>query len=195
MYAAWSFASRNMGLCVPLRCVMLSPTVSRRTQKQVSLALNADEAGIFDAHLLVLEDPMLIESVNSAVSSKKINIEAAFKEFADKYTASLSAIDDAYLRERVADMRDVTSRILSNLMGSGPRHQLAELREPCILICDDLPPSDLAVMNRKAVLGFATAGGGKTSHSAIMARSFPLHRSKALFSRWRNWKKPPSSYC
>jgi len=140
-------------------------------QRQVSQALNADEAGIFDAHLLVLEDPTLIESVTSLVNSKKINIEAAFKEFADKYTASLSAIDDAYLRERVADMRDVTSRIMSNLMGHGPRHQLAELTEPCILITDDLPPSDLAVMNRKVVLGFGTAGGGKTSHSAIMARS------------------------
>jgi phosphotransferase system enzyme I (PtsI) len=140
-------------------------------QRQVSTALNANEAGIFDAHLLVLEDPTLIDSVTSLVNTKKINVEAAFKEFAEKYTAMLSAIDDAYLRERVADMRDVTSRIMSNLLGHGPRRQLADLREPCILITDDLPPSDLAVIDRKVVLGFATAAGGKTSHSAIMARS------------------------
>jgi phosphotransferase system enzyme I (PtsI) len=143
-------------------------------QRQVSQALNANEAGIFDAHLLVLEDPTLIESVSSVVNTKKINIEAAFQEFAEKYTATLSAIDDAYLRERAADMRDVTSRIMSNLLGHAPRHLLADVREPCILITDDLSPSDLAVMNRKVILGFATGVGSKTSHSAIMARSLQV---------------------
>jgi phosphotransferase system enzyme I (PtsI) len=143
-------------------------------QRQVSQALNANEAGIFDAHLLVLEDPTLIESVSAVVNTRKINIEAAFKEFADKYTATLSAIDDAYLRERAADMRDVTSRIMGNLLGQGSRHQLADVHEPCILITDDLAPSDLAVMNRKVILGFGTSAGSKTSHSAIMARSLQV---------------------
>src|SRR5208282_1819017 len=89
-------------------------------QRQVSLALNASEAGIFDAHLLVLEDPTLIDSVTSMIHSRKINVEAAFQEFTDKYTATLSAIDDAYLRERATDMRDVSSRLMNNLMG---RHE------------------------------------------------------------------------
>src|SRR5581483_6917336 len=143
-------------------------------QRQVSQALNAKEAGIFDALLLVLEDPTLIDSVTALVHSKKINIEAAFHQFAEQYMATLSAIDDAYLRERAADIRDVTSRIMGNLLGKSARPQLSEIREPCILVTDDLSPSDLAVINRKVILGFATAVGSRTSHSAIMARSLQL---------------------
>ncbi len=143
-------------------------------QHKVSQALNAQEASIFDAHLLVLEDPTLIESVNSAVYSKKINVEAAFQEFADKYTATLSAIDDAFLRERAADMRDVTSRIMNNLTGQGTHPDLQNLTEPCIVVSDDLAPSEVAIMNRKLVLGFATDAGSKTSHTAIMARSLQV---------------------
>jgi phosphotransferase system enzyme I (PtsI) len=143
-------------------------------QHKVSLALNAEEASIFDAHLLVLEDPTLIESVNAAIYSKKINVEAAFQEFADKYTATLSAIDDVYLRERAADMRDVTSRIMNNLMGHGTHPDLQNLSEPCLVVSDDLSPSEVAIMNRKLVLGFATDVGSKTSHTAIMARSLQV---------------------
>ncbi|HEX3720723.1 MAG TPA: phosphoenolpyruvate--protein phosphotransferase [Verrucomicrobiae bacterium] len=140
-------------------------------QHKVSEALNAQEASIFDAHLLVLEDPTLIESVNSAIFTKKINVEAAFHEFAQKYTATLSAIDDAYLRERAADMRDVTLRIMNNLLGHGTHPDLQNLREPCIVVSDDLAPSEVAILNRKVVLGFATDVGSRTSHTAIMARS------------------------
>ncbi|HEY3856777.1 MAG TPA: phosphoenolpyruvate--protein phosphotransferase [Verrucomicrobiae bacterium] len=143
-------------------------------QQKVSQALNAQEASIFDAHLLVLEDPTLIESVNAAIYSRKINVEAAFQEFADTYIATLSAIEDAYLRERVADMRDVTVRILNNLMGQGTHPDLQNLTEPCIIVSDDLAPSELAIMNRKVILGFATYVGSKTSHTAIMARSLQI---------------------
>ena len=111
-------------------------------QRQVSQALNAKDASIFDAHLLVLEDPTLIDSVTNSIYQKKINVEAAFHEFAEKYQATLSAIDDAYLRERAADMRDVTSRIMDNLLGHRPQHDPAAAQEPCILIAEDLPPSD-----------------------------------------------------
>src|ERR1700689_2866084 len=143
-------------------------------QNKVSQALNAKDASIFDAHLLVLEDPTLVESVTALVQSRKINVEAAFQEFADKYTATLSAIDDAYLRERVADMRDVTSRIMANLLGHRHHQDLQELREPCIVISEDLSPSEVAVLNRKIILGFATDAGSKTSHTAIMARSLQV---------------------
>ena len=143
-------------------------------QHRVSQALNAQDAGIFDAHLLVLDDPTLIDSVTDLIETKKINVEAAFQEFTQKYTATLSAIDDAYLRERVADMRDVTSRIMNNLLGNLQHQALQDLREPCILITDDLSPSEVAVMNRKFVLGFATDVGSKTSHTAIMARSLQV---------------------
>jgi phosphotransferase system enzyme I (PtsI) len=153
------------------QALVLTRQQIQEVQHKVSLALNAHEASIFDAHLLVLDDPTLIDSVTNLIQSKKINVEAAFQEFAQKYTATLSAIDDAYLRERVADMRDVTSRIMNNLLGNLQHQALQELREPCIIIADDLSPSEVAVMDRKVVLGFGTDAGSKTSHMAIMARS------------------------
>jgi phosphotransferase system enzyme I (PtsI) len=146
----------------------------QEVQRKVSQALNAHEASIFDAHLLVLDDPTLIDSVTGLIQSKKINVEAAFQEFTHKYTATLSAIDDSYLRERVADIRDVTSRIMNNLLGNLQHEALQDLKEPCIIIADDLSPSEVAVMNRKIVLGFGSDVGSKTSHTAIMARSLQV---------------------
>jgi len=149
-------------------------------QDKVSKALNAKDASIFDAHLLVLEDPTLVESVTALVNSRKINIEAAFQEFADKYAATLSTIDDAYLRERASDMRDVTSRIMANLLGHRHQQDLQDLREPCIVISEDLSPSEVALLDRKIILGFATDVGSKTSHAAIMARSLQVPAVVAL---------------
>src|ERR1039458_4998417 len=143
-------------------------------QRQVSQALNAKDASIFDAHLLVLEDPTLIDSVTQLIYQKKINVEAAFHQFAEKYQATLRAINDAYLQERATDMRDVTSRILDNLLGRRPQHDPLPILEPCILIAEDLPPSEVALLNRRNTLGFGTDVGSKTSHSAIMARSLQL---------------------
>jgi phosphotransferase system enzyme I (PtsI) len=143
-------------------------------QRQVSQALNAKDASIFDAHLLVLEDPTLIDSVTQLILQKKTNAEAAFHEFAEKYQATLRAINDSYLQERATDMRDVTARILDNLMGRRPQHELPHPAEPCILIAEDFPPSEVALLNRGNTLGFATDVGSRTSHSAIMARSLQI---------------------
>jgi phosphoenolpyruvate-protein phosphotransferase (PTS system enzyme I) len=153
------------------QALVLTRQQIQEVQHKVSQALNAQDASIFDAHLLVLDDPTLIDSVNDLIHAKKINVEAAFHDFVQKYTATLSAIDDAYLRERVADMRDVTSRIMNNLLGNLQHQALQDLREPCIIIADDLSPSEVAVMDGKVVLGFGTDAGSKTSHMAIMARS------------------------
>ncbi len=142
-------------------------------QQRVSHALNAHDASIFDAHLLVLDDPMLIDSVTQLIESK-INVDMAFQEFTQKYTATLGAMDDAYLRERVADMRDVTSRVMNNLLGNLQHHALQDLKEPCIIVADDLSPSEVAIIDRKIVLGFATDIGSKTSHAAIVARSLQV---------------------
>lgn len=149
-------------------------------QGKVSKALNAKDAAIFDAHLLVLEDPTLVESVTALVHDNKINIEAAFHEFSEKYTAALAEVDDAYLRERAADMRDVTSRIMSNLMGNRHEGDLADLTEPCIVVAEDLSPSQVALLDRKIILGFATDVGSRTSHAAIMARSLQVPAIVAL---------------
>ncbi|MDQ6631294.1 MAG: phosphoenolpyruvate--protein phosphotransferase [Verrucomicrobiota bacterium] len=142
-------------------------------QRQVSEGIGADHATIFDAHLLVLEDPVLIEEVTRLMQEKKVNVEFAFHQFAEKYAATLSKIDDEYLRERVCDLRDVAARILNNLLGRDGI-DLRHLQEPCIIVADDLVPSQTALFDKKIVLGFVTDGGSKTSHTAIMARSLEI---------------------
>jgi phosphoenolpyruvate-protein phosphotransferase (PTS system enzyme I) len=142
-------------------------------QKKVGEALGAKDASIFDAHLLVLEDQTLLDEVGRTLAAKKVNVEAAFDQVVEKYAAGLSALDDDYLKERASDLRDVASRVLNNLLGrqdAGLRH----LKEPCIVISHDLSPSTTAQLDKKLVLGFATDIGGKTSHTAIMARSMQI---------------------
>ena len=143
-------------------------------QRQVNRALGAEDATIFDAHLLVLEDPTLIEEVSRIIFQEKVTAEYAFQQVADKYAKTLSAIDDEYLRERAADMRDVTSRILNTLMGRSDDFDPRKLAEPCIIISYDLTPSRTAQLDKKMVLGFATDIGSRTSHTAIMARSMRI---------------------
>src|SRR4051812_174675 len=132
-------------------------------QRRVGEAMGAKDASIFDAHLLVLEDETLIEEVSRMIQQKKVNVEQAFSQVAEKYAATLGQIDDDYLRERASDMRDVTSRILNNLLGRQD-NTLKNLTEPCIVISYDLSPSATAQLDKKMVLGFATDIGGKTSH-------------------------------
>lgn len=142
-------------------------------QRKVSEAMGAEDASIFDAHLLVLEDRTLIDEVTRALHEKKLNIEQIYSSIAQKYTQTLEAIGDEYLRERAADLRDVTARVLNNLLNredSALRH----LREPCIILSHDLSPSLTATLDKKLVLGFGTEIGGKTSHTAIMARALQI---------------------
>jgi phosphotransferase system enzyme I (PtsI) len=144
-------------------------------QKKVSKGLGAGDAAIFDAHLLVLEDQTLIDEVARVVQDRQVNVDSAFQEVAARYAAALSAIEDEYLRERAADMRDVTSRVLTNLMGgTSLQSEIARLTEPCIIISEDLPPSVTALLDKKLVLGFATHSGSKTSHTSIMARAMQI---------------------
>ena len=143
-------------------------------QRQVTEGLGAQDAAIFDAHLMVLEDPVLIEEVSKLVKQNKVSAECAFQQIAEKYARTLNAIDDEYLRERASDLRDVSARMLDNLAGRSANLDLARLTEPCIIISYDLTPSQTAQMNRKMVLGFATDIGSRTSHTAIMARSMRI---------------------
>src|SRR5688572_28528309 len=142
-------------------------------QKKVSDALGAKDASIFDAHLLVLEDQTLLDEVARILQAKKINVEQAFEQVAEKYAAALGAMDDDYLKERASDLRDVSSRVLNNLMGRQDT-ALKHLKEACIIVSHDLSPSTTAQLDKKKVLGFATDIGGKTSHTAIMARSLQI---------------------
>jgi phosphotransferase system enzyme I (PtsI) len=143
-------------------------------QRKVSQAMGAEDASIFDAHLLVLEDRTLIDEVTRLMNQQKINVEEAFRQVAEKYATTLDAIDDDYLRERASDMRDVTSRVLNNLLGRPHEIDLRHLDQACILVSYDLSPSVTATLDRTKVLGFATDIGSKTSHTAIMARSLQL---------------------
>jgi phosphoenolpyruvate-protein phosphotransferase (PTS system enzyme I) len=139
---------------------------------EVARSLGDAEAAIFDAHLLVLEDAALVDEVASRVRRRKVNVEHAFSGVANKFVRSFRKIDDEFLRERASDIRDVTGRILDNLLGNSPRARRAG--EPAVILAADLTPSDAASLPSEEVLGFATEGGNRTSHSAIMARALEV---------------------
>ena len=143
-------------------------------QRKVSLGMGAQEGSIFDAHLLVLEDRTLLDEVVRGIQQDKVNAEFAFQSVAERYAATLAAIDDDYLRERASDLRDVTTRVLNNLLGRSDDLDLRHLKEPCIIIGHDLTPSNTAQLDKRNVLGFATDVGSRTSHTAIMARSLRI---------------------
>jgi len=143
-------------------------------QRRVSQAMGAEEGNIFEAHLLVLEDRTLIDEVIRVIKDQKVNAENAFHTVAERYASTLAAIEDDYLRERAADMRDVTNRVLNNILGVEPEVDLRHLKEPCIIVSHDLTPSNTAQLDKQNVLGFATDVGSRTSHTAIMARSLRI---------------------
>lgn len=143
-------------------------------QRKVNASVGAQESLIFDAHLLLLEDPILIEEATRMIQQDKVNVEYAFHAVSEKYASALAAIEDEYLRERAADMRDVAGRVLNNLQGQAHGPDLHALREPCIIIGHDLTPSTTAQLDKVKVLGFATDVGSQTSHTAIMARSMKI---------------------
>ncbi|HTI72576.1 MAG TPA: phosphoenolpyruvate--protein phosphotransferase [Candidatus Limnocylindria bacterium] len=146
----------------------------QEVQRRVSAAMGASEAGLFDAHLLVLEDATLLDEVTRYIQGNRVNAEYAFHQVAEKYVQALAAVDDAYLRERAADIRDVAGRVLDNLMGRHNEIDLEGLKEPCILLAHDLPPSVTATLDRTKILAFGTDVGGPTSHTAIMARKLDI---------------------
>ena len=143
-------------------------------QRRVSDAMGAAEGSIFDAHLLVLEDRTLLDEVIKIIQTQRVNAEYAFHSVAERYAATLAQIEDDYLRERATDMRDVTTRVLNNLLGLEDEADLRHLKEPCIIISHDLTPSNTAQLDKRNVLGFGTDVGSKTSHTAIMARSLRI---------------------
>ena len=146
----------------------------QQIQHKVSEAMGAQEAGIFDAHLLTLEDPTLTQQVIRRITKDRVNAEWAFQEVINQYAAALQAVEDEYLRERAADIRDIGYRVLNNLMGLAAEQGLARLVQPAIIVAHDLAPSTTAMLDRRTVLGFVTEAGGVTSHTAIMARKLRI---------------------
>ncbi len=142
-------------------------------QKKINKEMGTKHAQIFNAHLLVLEDRTLIEGVIFRLKKDKVCIEYAFLQILKKYIKTFSRIDDPYLRERLSDVEDVGKRILRNLRGI--RNEiLSNLKEKLIIVAYDISPSDTASMHKETVIGFITDIGGKTSHTAIMAKALDI---------------------
>ncbi|MFH1045878.1 MAG: phosphoenolpyruvate--protein phosphotransferase [Candidatus Omnitrophota bacterium] len=142
-------------------------------QKKISKEMGVRHAQIFNAHLLVLEDRTLIEGVITRLKKEKLCIEYVFLQVLNKYINTFAHIDDTYLRERLSDIEDVGRRILRNLRGVR-RELLSSLKEKLIIVAYDLSPSDTASMHKDKVIGFITDIGGKTSHTAIMAKALEI---------------------
>ena len=136
--------------------------------------LGEEEAQVFDAHLMVLSDPELIEQVKDSITSNKVNAESALKEVTDMFISIFAGMEDnPYMQERAADIRDVSKRILAHLLGVKIPSP-ATIKDEVIIVAADLTPSDTAQLNRQYVKAFVTDIGGRTSHSAIMARSLEI---------------------
>lgn len=130
------------------------------------------EAAVFDAHLLILEDPEFVGSVEAEIKNNSINALKAVETVSNNLVSLFEAIDDAYLRERAADIKDVSKRMLANLAGHTVGLEISE--DNTIVVAHDLTPSDTAQLDKTKVKGFITNIGGRTSHSAIMARTLEI---------------------
>lgn len=136
-------------------------------------SLGADKAAIFDAHLLVLDDPELIQPIEDKIANEKVNAPEALNEVTTQFITIFESMDNEYMRERAADIRDVSKRVLAHLLGVDlPNPSMID--ESVVIIGNDLTPSDTAQLNKEFVQGFVTNIGGRTSHSAIMSRSLEI---------------------
>lgn len=145
----------------------------QKIRDEVEKNLGIDEAAIFDAHLLVLEDQALISETIREFEATGKNIETCFNAVARRYIQAFSEIDDEYLRERAGDLKDVTQRVLQNLLGQAA-NSLSRLIEKRVIVANDITPSDSASIDRSQALAIVTDTGSKTSHAVIVARSMKI---------------------
>ncbi|MFC4712894.1 phosphoenolpyruvate--protein phosphotransferase [Planococcus dechangensis] len=142
-------------------------------KEKTAAEISAKEAAIFGAHLLVLEDPELIGPITDKINSDSVNAEFALKETSDMFINMFEAMDNEYMKERAADVRDVSTRVLAHLLGVKVQNP-SLITDEVIVIADDLTPSDTVQLNPKYIKGFITDIGGRTSHSAILARTLEI---------------------
>jgi phosphotransferase system enzyme I (PtsI) len=148
-------------------------TELRKICEDIKENLGSEKAEIFEAHLMMLEDPEFIGSIQKKIVNEKFNAEYSLQTVGDETAAIFEAMENTYMTERAADIRDVSKRVLNLLLGIKVA-SIADIEQECILIAKDLTPSDTAQINKAKILGFATEIGGKTSHTAIIARSLEL---------------------
>lgn len=142
-------------------------------QQQTLKKFSAEEAAIFEAHLLVVNDPELIGPINQKIADEAVNAEYALHEVSSMFVALFEGMDNEYMSERASDIKDVTNRILAHLLDVHIPNP-SSINEQVIIVANDLTPSETAQLDRNYVLGFITDIGGRTSHSAIMARSLEI---------------------
>lgn len=135
--------------------------------------IDEEHAAIFDAHIQIINDPELLDSVKNKINDEKINVAFAFEEVTNGFIEMFEAMDNEYMKERAADIKDVSKRVLSHILGV-KLFDPSSINEEIIVVADDLTPSDTAQLSKKFVLGFVTNIGGRTSHSAIMARTMEI---------------------
>lgn len=136
-------------------------------------AIGKEEAGIFRAHRMILEDPEFFGQIESKIRDEKVNAEWAVSEVTKFFVEMFEAMKDEYMRERAADIKDVMGRIIKIMLGL-EETDLSNLSDEVIIVAEDLTPSDTAQMDGNKVIGFITEIGGKTAHSAIMARTLEI---------------------
>jgi len=161
------------------RAVAASASQLRRLNRKLARKMGKDHTYILDAHLMLLRDRMLIDEVVGMIRREQANSEWALQRAIDSFKSAFSKLEDPYLRERASDVEDIGSRILRNLLGEG-EERVSGVPPGVIVVARDLSPTDTAQMVRQQVLGFATDVGGKTSHTAIMARSLEIPATVGL---------------
>ncbi|EML1420899.1 phosphoenolpyruvate--protein phosphotransferase [Staphylococcus aureus] len=144
-----------------------------KIRNNAEVQLGADKAAIFDAHLLVLDDPELIQPIQDKIKNENVNAATALTDVTTQFVTIFESMDNEYMKERAADIRDVSKRVLSHILGVElPNPSMID--ESVVIVGNDLTPSDTAQLNKEFVQGFATNIGGRTSHSAIMSRSLEI---------------------
>lgn len=142
-------------------------------KERLTKELSESESRIFDAHLLILEDPVFTRDIVNKIEKERLSAEYALSEILKKTVIAFEKINDIYLKERSADLKDVGRRLIHNLLGH-KRKSISELEQKVIIVAHDISPSDTASMRKDNVLGFVTDIGGQTSHTAIIARSLEI---------------------
>jgi phosphoenolpyruvate-protein phosphotransferase (PTS system enzyme I) len=168
---------------VPIREDEVEPEIARFTEslektrdellelkQKVSRSMGDEYASIFEAHAMIVRDPSFADKVVQKIESEQVNAEWALAEVQEELQARFQSFDDEYLRERVADVKDVADRVQTNLQGIA-HHELSEIKHDVVILADDLTPSDTIHFNRRPIVGFATEAGGRTSHTSIIAKS------------------------
>ncbi|SNS98162.1 phosphoenolpyruvate--protein phosphotransferase [Anaerovirgula multivorans] len=161
--------------------------LSKQQVEAIQNKSDEEQKNILNAHLMILEDPELISNVEEKITSEKLNVEAALEDVLNMLASIFESMEDEYMKERAADIRDVGERLMMNLFGKEMLN-LAELEEAVIIVAHDITPSDTAQMDKEKVIGFITDIGGRTSHSAIMARSMEIPAIVGLGSITENVK-------